>query len=214
LTLNGRSANPWTCGTPLLRPTSHRGPPSPRGEAVHGGGGGAREVAGDDDREGRLQDQLEGGARGRDHLASPGEVREPATGCPREAASPCTLETCQPGPRPAYSRRSMSMGVEPEDGAAEPVAPTTEASKVPPPEPEWADDVCRVPDCPPAAATPTSGPVYRRLTADGHKTYAELGKCAKERDPRRLCQGASLSCCLSLEALRARMPSGSMTLTL
>jgi hypothetical protein len=70
------------------------------------------------------------------------------------------------------------------------------------PEPEWTDHVLQVPSCPPAEASPTNGPVYRRVGPEGLKTWAELRRGKPKLDLER-CQYAAFSVFTDLDSLRA-----------
>lgn len=93
--------------------------------------------------------------------------------------------------RACYDRR-VSAGVEESEGTAAEVKPK--------PEPEWPEHFPA--KCPPAAASPTNGRVFRRDCGPvDWVSYLERG-LNPNKPP---CGRAALSCCTSLDDLRQRM---------
>ena len=92
----------------------------------------------------------------------------------------------------AWYRDFVSVG---EGKSAEHAGPSKDAT-----EREWPDDVPN--RCPPVAATPTSGRVYRRDCCSADWQNAIQNRRFAGRPD---CERASLSCCVDLEDLRQRM---------
>jgi hypothetical protein len=95
---------------------------------------------------------------------------------------------------PGYARRARIMVGEKEGSAdASPKAP----------ERAWSDEVLAVPYCPPTGAVATGGAVYRRVTPEGHKTWAQLRRGKRNASDSERCEYAALTVFVDIDALRA-----------